>query len=94
MFFKGSRYAKVVDLSYEDPVTKRRAAYKGIRYIPRSTARIGHVVNGSDRLDLIAFRYYQDPEQFWRMCDGNLALWPPDLLTRPGFILRVPEAGA
>lgn len=94
MFFKGSRYEKVADLSYTDPVSKRSVSYKGIRYISRSSARIGHIVSAADRLDLIAFRYYQDPLQFWRICDGNLALWPPTLLAAPGAILRVPQAGA
>lgn len=93
MFFKGSRYGMVADLHFEDPVSKRRITYKGVRYITPSTARVGHIVSSSDRLDLIAFRYYQDPLQFWRVCDGNLALWPPDLASRPGVILRIPGLG-
>ena len=27
-----------------------------------------------DRLDLISYRFYRDPEQFWRICDANRAL--------------------
>ena len=44
-----------------------------------------------DRLDLVAFRYFQDPEQFWRICDANGALWPDDLL-EPGNVLLIPAS--
>jgi hypothetical protein len=31
-----------------------------------------------------------DPEQFWRICDANNAMYPPDLVAEPGQRLRVP----
>jgi hypothetical protein len=43
-----------------------------------------------DRLDLLAFRYLGDPEQFWRICDTNLALLPDELTKRPGTRLLLP----
>jgi hypothetical protein len=93
MFFKGSRYERVLDDHYTDPVTRRRVAYKRIRYIASSRARMGHIVSAGDRLDLIATRYYRDPEQFWRICDANLALWPPQLMADKGSVVRIPEVG-
>jgi hypothetical protein len=39
-----------------------------------------HSVVQEDRLDLLAFTFYRDPEQFWRICDANLTLRPDDLL--------------
>ena len=49
-------------------------------------------MNQGERLDHIAQRVYQDPEIFWRICDANLALWPPDLVAEPGRIIKVPPA--
>ena len=90
MFFKGSRYENVITESYTDP---RGAVlrYKRTRFIPPTPARAATVVNQSERLDHIAHRVYQDPELFWRICDANDALWPPDL-AEPGRLLKVPAA--
>ena len=43
-----------------------------------------------DRLDLISYRIYKDPEQFWRICDANLALLPEELTAEPGRRLLIP----
>jgi hypothetical protein len=47
------------------------------------------VIQG-DRLDLITARTLGDPEQFWRVCDANDAMNPPDLTAQPGTAVRVP----
>ena len=47
------------------------------------------VVEG-DRLDTIAARTLGDPEQYWRICDANIASNPPTLTAEPGRVLRVP----
>ncbi len=92
MFSKGSRYYALPNAVLTDP-SGRQINYKAIRYISEVGARRGHIVGGADRLDLIAFRYYQDPEDFWRICDANLALWPDNMLANPGAVIRIPEAG-
>jgi hypothetical protein len=46
-------------------------------------------VTADQRLDHIAWLHYRDPLRYWRICDGNDALWPDDLL-EPGAILRIP----
>jgi hypothetical protein len=38
-----------------------------------------HRVAQGDRLDGLTARYLGDPEQFWRICDANGALWPGEL---------------
>jgi hypothetical protein len=45
-----------------------------------------------DRLDLVAFRFYQDPLQFWRICDANGALLPEELTAELGRRLAIPFA--
>jgi len=47
-------------------------------------------VSQGDRLDLITARTLGDPEQYWRICDANEAMNPPDLTDEPGEVLRVP----
>jgi hypothetical protein len=79
MFAPGSRYERVPDAIHVDRGGRARP-YKLLHTFPPGgpTLRTIEVADG-DRLDLVAFRFYGDPEQFWRICDGNLALWPGDL---------------
>lgn len=80
MFARGSRYEQVPDGLYREP-SGRQIPYKLLRVLPSNflTQQI-HTVADGDRLDLIAFRYYNDPLQYWRICDANDALNPDDLL--------------
>jgi len=48
-----------------------------------------HAVVQGDRLDNLAQRYIGDPEQYWRICDGNGAMRPDDLLEEIGRLLRI-----
>jgi hypothetical protein len=91
MFAKGSRYETVPDAVYNTPAG-REIVYKRLRLIPDPPALQAHRVTAGDRLDLIAFRFYQDPEQYWRLCDGNRALLPDDLTREVGRRLRIPLA--
>lgn len=90
MFFKGSRYEFVANDSITDAngVTQ---AFKRVRFIEETPAQAAVIVNQSERLDHIAFRVYTVPELFWRICDANDALWPPDL-EEAGRLLKVPPA--
>ncbi|QDT90456.1 hypothetical protein [Gimesia algae] len=38
-----------------------------------------HVVRPDDRLDNLAYKYLDNPELFWQICDANHALRPADL---------------
>ncbi len=91
MFFKGSRYADIAEHEISDP-RGRVIQYKGIRFIPPTPGRLGHRTVDGERLDHIAYRYYRDPELFWRICDANRALWPGDLNTETGRILAIPPS--
>ena len=91
MFFKGSRYENVPtgDITLADG---RVVRYKLTRFIPETDADAGYLVDGEERLDQIAAKYYDDPERFWRICDANDALWPPDLVVRPNTVVRIPPS--
>jgi hypothetical protein len=90
-FFKGSRYERVgeVELTLD---SGRVVRCKQTRFIPPTPGRVGHVVADHDRIDLLAYRYFRDSERFWRICDANDALWPPDLLAEPGRTIAIPGA--
>jgi hypothetical protein len=70
----------------------RTVAYLRRRFVPQpgqlSQVQQHTVVQG-ERLDHIAARYLGDPELFWRICDGNGALHPEELIAQPGRVLRI-----
>lgn len=49
-----------------------------------------HTAEGTDRLDLLAARYLDDPHQFWRIADANPEV-PLEDLVEPGRVVRVPR---
>ena len=49
-----------------------------------------HRVQPGDRLDLLAFRYYDDPYQYWRLADATPESELTELLA-PGRVIKVPE---
>ena len=89
MFFRGSRYEPVpnAELVTADGRTIR---YKRVRFIPNPPALLARRVGEGERLDLIAYELYRDPEQFWRICDANEALRPDTLTEEPGRVLAIP----
>ena len=90
MFAKGSRYQAVPEGVFKR--ADREAVYKLLRSLPdRPASQQTHAVMQGDRLDLLADRYFDDPEQFWRICDANQALYPDDLTTELGRRLQIPQ---
>jgi hypothetical protein len=90
MFVQGSRYETVPEDVLTTPTGTVR--YKLIRFIPPTPATLVHVVTQDERLDQLAFLAYREPDRFWRICDANLAVWPPDLVAEVGRTLLVPPA--
>jgi hypothetical protein len=88
MFTTTSRYANVADATYKNP-NGTLFSYKLLRLIPSAPTILVHTVVQQDRLDLLANTYYTDPQQFWRICDGNFAMRPDDLLL-VGSQLQIP----
>jgi nucleoid-associated protein YgaU len=90
MFFRGSRYETVPTLEVPLP-DGHSIRYKGIRFITDGGADVfAHIVAHGDRVDLISYRAYRDPEQFWRICDANRAFRPDELTAQTGRRLRIP----
>jgi hypothetical protein len=89
MFFKGSRYERVETTSLVDE-QGREVRYKKVRFLPDPAPRFGYAVEAGDRLDNIAFEVFRDPERFWRICDANATVWPPELTERAGRVIGIP----
>ncbi len=92
MFVRGSRYEKLVDAVFTDR-RGRELVYKRLRVIPKTTGVLTHRVSPEDRLDLIAHRFFGDPEQFWRIVDANDGTMPPELVEDVGRRLVIPLLG-
>jgi hypothetical protein len=61
------------------------------RFVPASSRFAvlrEHVVSEGERMDLVAARELGDPEAYWRVCDGNDAMRPEDLVV-VGHRLRI-----
>src|SRR5262245_808884 len=95
MFIRGSRYRTVEESSPLD-AAGRRLRGKNLRLIPPTTGSFQHTVHESDRIDLLAFKYYGDATKWWQIADANpQAALPTDLLDerpviRERFLLRHP----
>ncbi len=70
---------------------RRRATPPPAQHVPLAA----HLVAPHDRLDLISYRYTQDPLGFWRIADANAALDPDDLVDSEavGTEIVVPAPG-
>jgi hypothetical protein len=88
MIFKGSRYDKVGAYSVTAADGRTVTALR-IRFIPDTPAGFLHTFTADERLDLLAFTFYRNPEKFWLIADANPELDPEDLL-EPGRQLRIP----
>jgi nucleoid-associated protein YgaU len=91
VFERGSRYEIVATDVFRDS-SGREIPYKLLRLIPDAPIQGVHTVRQSERLDVLAHRYYRDPEQFWRICDANRALRPEDLVAVVARRLLIPIA--
>jgi hypothetical protein len=90
MFDPTSRYAQVPTTVYVDRDGRARP-YVLPRPIPSPPAptRQRHEMADGERLDHVAGRAFQDPEQFWRLCDVSAELRPDDLEV-PGRRITIP----
>jgi len=88
MIFKGSRYERVGVYPVTTADGRTVTALK-IRLIPATPAGFFHTFTADQRLDLLAFTFYGNPEKFWLIADANPEMDPEDLL-EPGRQLRIP----
>ena len=86
-----SRYANVGTATHE--ADGRKIVYLRRRFVPLPSSGeliALHTVGEGERLDVIAARYFDDPELFWLLCDANQAMYPAELEGTPGRRLAIP----
>jgi hypothetical protein len=91
MFAITSRYYSIPTAEFET-AAGRKVVYVRRRIVPPPEAfalLVEHTVVESDRLDMISAKYFDDPEQFWRICDANGAIRPEELIETVGRRLRI-----
>jgi len=90
-FAPGSRYhgLDVAQWTRADGVS---ISYVRRRLVPPpsnfSTLKL-HRVEEGDRLDNLAAKHLSDPQQYWRLCDGNGVIRPSELTATVGALLRI-----
>lgn len=92
MFEHTSRYFSLETATLKD-AQGNVIAYKRRRFLPEgeSMPLLSEVmIKQGDRLDLLSFKFYNDPEQFWRICDANNAMDPEELTKEAGKQIKVP----
>jgi hypothetical protein len=90
-FSPTSRYYGIETTTLETPEGKV-VIYLRRRFVPspeRFALLQEHTVSQDERLDNITAQYLGDPEQFWRVCDGNGAMRPEELTETIGRRLRI-----
>lgn len=88
MIFKGSRYQNLSTYQVTDVLGRAVSTLK-IRFVPPTPAAYPHMFTADQRLDLIAYKFYRNPEKFWLIADANTEMDPEDLL-EPGRQLLIP----
>lgn len=88
MIFKGSRYANIATYQATAAAGNTVSALK-TRFIPATPAGFLHTFTSDERLDIVAYKFYRNPEKFWLIADANTEMDPEDLL-EPGRQLAIP----
>ena len=91
-FGESSRY-RGVPLGTVTRADGTLAAYVRRRFVPARrdiATAAGHVVNGGERPDGLAWQQYGDPLLYWRIADGNAVIDPNELTDTVGAVITIP----
>jgi hypothetical protein len=88
MFLDNSRYVRTkrVDVTLKDGRTVTAVSLRRLPTVPGEAV----VVQGNNRLDIMAQRRYGDPTQFWHIADANPELQAGDLVKVPNRVIKEP----
>jgi hypothetical protein len=91
MFSKISRYRNLPDVAVQDAKGRVLSA-RSLRLQPEVSGTFRHTVEEADRLDHLAFKYYDQPRDWWRIADGNPEFLSPQALLgdEPRSTIRLP----
>ena len=89
MFLENSRYAPVSQVAFKTRSGREVLVVK-LRRLP-STAGASYVVQGTDRLDILAHKNYADSTRAWHIADANTELESGELTSVAGRTIKMPE---
>jgi hypothetical protein len=98
MFSRISRYQKLPNMVTTDAQGLTLPS-KTLRLLPQVSGTFRHTVEEVDRLDHLAFKYYQQPRKWWRISDANPEFMSPQALlgkepiVTDRFPLTLPSGG-
>jgi len=87
---KRSRYAKTAIRAGKDRTGEDVETFE-LREIPETEGVLRVVAKSTDRLDLLAYRYYRDPTLFWKICDASGHLDPTDVVATHESVVIPPN---
>jgi hypothetical protein len=79
MFSRISRYRTLPGVVTADDKGRTITAAR-LRLLPAVSGTFPHTVEGGDRLDHLAFKYYRQPRHWWQICDANPEYLSPQAL--------------
>jgi hypothetical protein len=79
MFNRISRYRSLPDIVAAD-AKGRRLVSKTLRPLQEAPGTFRHTLEDADRLDHLAYKYYQQPQKWWRIGDANPEFLSPHAL--------------
>ena len=93
MIYANSRYQSSQLLFTSDGSGSIRRVVEFPRPRPLAFSAQRHVVREYERLDLLAARYFGDPDLWWVIAEANPEVFYPEDI-EPGTSLRIPSAPA
>ena len=79
LFSRISRYYTLPDIVTTD-ARGRMLVSKTLRPLPPAPGTFRHTVEDADRLDHLAYKYYQQPRKWWLLSDANPEFLSPQAL--------------
>jgi hypothetical protein len=89
MFSKGSRYKNLGEIILTDR-KDRISRSKVLRWISDISGEFQHTINMTDRMDLLAHKYYENSKKWWRISDANPEFFiPTELINQYPFVREI-----
>jgi len=90
-FAPNSRYHGIETASVEDTHGQQHVYVRRRFIAPPEDYELlqEHRVSEGERPDHLAYKYLGDAEQFWRICDANVAMNPLELTEAIGKTIRI-----
>ncbi len=92
MFLESSRYYDLKSIKVKTPEGRETTAVVFRKFPSFSETNVKRVaIQEGDRLDVIAYREYNDATRFWHIADANTELQACELTKEINRVISIPE---